>query len=378
MNSGAYGKKIVYLLYDGIENSVFCSQVLTPILKLLGERADVQVLLISFESKRLPAAVIQKIIPAHDRLHLVLCKKFPYFSRLSLRLACFSINSLLVRGMRGSSFSHVIARGPFAGWIAMRVFAKVKEVIYGAHRPGLTIQARGLVAQEFAYAMSHSKKTWASLPKRMVSGLLYRSYKRLEHEVYSFGFGKYCVPHDTRDTRAVAVDTIEAVSPALRQYLINNFAADPTRISVAHYDIPPVLLPEQISAWRSDVRQELGIPADTYVYCYTGSAHPWQGVDEMITYFMSKDRAFFLIFSREKEFFEKKLAEHGIDRSRYAVKTIDPGATYRYLSAADAGLLFRKKDSVNWVARPTKMLEYQAVGLKVIHNNTVGWLCSVD
>jgi len=47
---------------------------------------------------------------------------------------------------------------------------------------------------------------------------------------------------------------------------------------------------------------------------------------------------------------------------------------YVYLAAADYGLLFRHKDIINWVSRPTKMLEYQAVGLKIIHNNTIEWL----
>ena len=46
----------------------------------------------------------------------------------------------------------------------------------------------------------------------------------------------------------------------------------------------------------------------------------------------------------------------------------------KYLCAADAGILLRKKDVVNWVARPTKILEYRAAGLKIIHNDTVAML----
>jgi hypothetical protein len=47
---------------------------------------------------------------------------------------------------------------------------------------------------------------------------------------------------------------------------------------------------------------------------------------------------------------------------------------YHYLAAADIGIIFRKPHIINWISRPTKILEYQAVGLKIIHNNTVAML----
>jgi len=36
-------------------------------------------------------------------------------------------------------------------------------------------------------------------------------------------------------------------------------------------------------------------------------------------------------------------------------------------------MLFREQTIVNWTSRPTKLLEYQAVGLEVVHNNTVAY-----
>ena len=64
----------------------------------------------------------------------------------------------------------------------------------------------------------------------------------------------------------------------------------------------------------------------------------------------------------------------GVERNRYLVLSAKQDDVFRYLSVADAGLLFREKNVVNWVSRPTKMLEYRSVGLKIIHNNTVAWL----
>ncbi len=88
--------------------------------------------------------------------------------------------------------------------------------------------------------------------------------------------------------------------------------------------------------------------------------------------------AFFLFLSGEKEVFECKLQKAHVPRDRYIIRSIDPAETFKYVSAADAGLLFREKDPVNWVSRPTKMLEYQSVGLRLVHNNTVAWLTNVS
>ena len=41
-------------------------------------------------------------------------------------------------------------------------------------------------------------------------------------------------------------------------------------------------------------------------------------------------------------------------------------------------MLVREKDIINCVSRPTKMLEYQSAGLKIVHNNTVAWLASQE
>jgi hypothetical protein len=71
---------------------------------------------------------------------------------------------------------------------------------------------------------------------------------------------------------------------------------------------------------------------------------------------------------------EKIINKFQIPVNRYFVLSVEPKKLDRYLCACDSGLLFRDKDIINWVSRPTKMLEYQAAGLQVIHNHTIDWL----
>ena len=112
---------------------------------------------------------------------------------------------------------------------------------------------------------------------------------------------------------------------------------------------------------------------------------PWQCAKESVRYFKTlrdagllrasgdkkNNEAFLLILSQDKTEFEKEIEKQQIPKKNYCVISVTPNDVYRYLSACDYGLLFRDKDIINFVSRPTKMLEYQSVGLEIIHNNTI-------
>ncbi|MCK4517891.1 hypothetical protein KAT92_03885 [Candidatus Babeliales bacterium] len=334
-------KHVTFVLYDSINNSVFHSQVLRPILNFLESRPDAHVSLVSFEQSsivslgKFDTKKIIELVPAHDRLHFVLAKKLPFFGNPSLWPAVWQLKRLL----RYLNPDHVVARGPLAGWIAIK-----------SRCDDLTVQARGLLAEE--HRMVHKKK------RRFIRS----RYEKIEHEVYE--------PRGNVK--------IEAVSPALKAHLIKLYKTNPERITIATHDIPDKYKKEQVADWRKQMRSKLGLKDDYFVYCYNGSAHEWQCVDEMTDYFVEQrkrnKKSFFLVLSKERDVFAQKFIGARVPKDSYKVLSVHPGQTQKYLSAADAGLLFRKSDPVNWVARPTKVLEYEAVGLKVIHNNTVAWL----
>lgn len=351
-------KKQVFVAYDGIENSVFQSQVLQPIMKELELSPNLEVTLISFESKKLKNSKLLKLIPAHDRLNIVLCRKIPFIGRASLWFAVYQ----LMRILKQIDFTQVTARGPLAGYILLSALSWAH--ISNESHVGLSIivQARGLCAQEYRYTYQNEQPHfWRTWWRHFVFNRL----EAIERSVYG---------NQRKDV------VIESVSPALKDYLVTTFNADPMRIVIAIKDIPERCTIEQVSAWRHEVRGELKIPREALVYCYSGSWRPWQCADKTIEYFIGiaaqTPQAHLLILTNDHEKFVKELKAYKLNPEQYTIFSAPSAQLLRYLAAADFGMLFREQDIINWVSRPTKMLEYQSVGLQIIHNNTVGMLSS--
>ncbi len=355
-------KHLMYVIYDGICNSVFQSLVLAPLLEMLANDYELEITLVSFESNKISPERLMRLIPAHDRFHFVLLKKFSFIGKVSLWLGILQLYWLLGK----LPCNRVITRGPLAGWIAMHAIRKRIQKKSSKALP-LTIQARGLCAEEYRYTYSRDKTTFL---RGLYYCLMYRELLLIERETFRYNNEYNFLP--TMD--------IEAVSPALKEYLVKNFKACPHKISIAQHDLPRRLSLDQIQQWRVQMRRHLSIAPDAYVYCYSGSYKPWQCAEETIQFFVQQYRrdskSFLLIFSQDKDMFTQELETYKIPKQSYRVANIPPRYLLEYLSAADAGLLFRDADIINWVSRPTKMLEYQAVGLKIIHNNTIAWLAN--
>lgn len=337
-------KKSLYVLYDSIANSVFKSQVLAPLFKRLNEDSSLYIVLLSFE--RHSQSAIAKKLPRHERLSLHLVRRTPFFGAWSLFPLIWKCKKIIQK----ESITHIIARGPFAGYIAHKANLKLP----------LSVQARGLVAEEFRFSEQCNA---TSKLKNKLFRMRYSMLFNLEKKVYSLKRENF---------------SIEAVSQALSRYLEENFAAQKNYITIASYDIPSPLTREQKQYWRKTIREQLNIEETTFIYVYSGSAHAWQCVDEMMDYFCKHKSehtsAFFLILTCHEEQFRKAVKKYNLAAHEYRIMNISPHNQFNYLvylAAADAGLLFRKKDCINWVARPTKMLEYQAAQLPIIHNGTV-------
>ena len=98
----------------------------------------------------------------------------------------------------------------------------------------------------------------------------------------------------------------------------------------------------------------------------------------MIEFFKTKlaqdSQAFLLILSSQADIFIKLMELSQINSTNYYITGVRHQEIYQYLAIADFGLILREPHLLNWVSRPTKALEYAAVGLTVLHNNTVNWL----
>jgi hypothetical protein len=330
----------ITLIYDGIDNAVFVSQVLTPAQQWKKVHPDTEMVLISFERK-IPSRSHAIFHQWPGPVHIV--KKYRFYGRISL----WVVLSQLTRIIRTYTSYTLHARGPHAGWLARAAVTKACASI--------VIQARGLLAQEYLYTNTNH---W-------VHRIRSQWYERLEHATYK------------QQPSSIPV-TIEAVSPALAQYLIQRWHADPTTISIAQLDKPTSLTVEERANSKKNVRTKLNIPENATVYCYSGSAKAWQCPDQVIARFAQKitaePQAILLILSQDTAVFEAELQKQAIPAERVRILSVAPQDVITHCAAADIGMVFRESSPVNWVSRPTKALEYLAAGLTIEHNNTVAWL----
>ena len=333
---------LIFVLYDSVINSVFESQVLQLLQKKIKDNPYRPVHLVSFEKNK------NNRIPTIKNMRITYFKRIPFIGALTIAYATRQLRSFLHYFPQYS----LIARGPIAGLIAQHALNTSACTEY-------IVQARGLLADEYAY--THIQKTSGLM--RLVHSIRTAQLRALEKKAY---------------THTIHIDKkIEVVSKALKDRLVAVYNADTNSITITTDDIPHAIDTQQKTVWRIATRTRFAIPDDWKVYCYNGSVKPWQKPEMIITFFLQQfdknPRSFLLVITTGVVPF-RKLIGTSIPHSNYTVLSTRHSDIYHYLSAADYGLLFRDDHVMNWVSRPTKALEYQAVGLEIIHNNTVEYL----
>jgi len=341
---------LIFVLYDGIENSVFSSQVVKPLLQKIEDKKYKKIIIISFEKNKPSNLLISGKIKNNKYLELIICSRLPFFGKLSLLPAIYQLKKILKTKKKYT----LIARGPLAGFVCLKA-------IYQAKCKSLTIQARGLLAQEHKYFHKDEKSTL----KKMLCHFRFKQFEALEKMVYK---------ESTQNQKI----NIETVSIALKNYIIKKLNANNEKITVATDDIPDKIETDQIKTWKKEIQKKLNIKPNQTIYCYNGSIKPWQCPQKVVNFFKNKidqnKNVFLLVLTQDKDKFSQLISKKNIDAKYYSVQTVKHCDIYKYLSACDYGLIFREKNIINWVSRPTKILEYNAVGIKIIHNNTIEYL----
>lgn len=332
-------KTLVVILYDSITNSVFESQVLQPLLNRIKEGPTLSIHIITFEK------AINIALPEHNNITWHLFKRYPFIHYRQLKREIYNVQAILPT-LDNNDYT-ILARGPFAGYIAQKAAPK--------HCP-ITIQARGLVAKEYHY-MHHKNDKLSWWQEIRCQQLM-----KLEQLAYS---------------NAPNI-TVQAVSPALQDYLIEHFGVLTKNITLAQYDIPQRLHEKRRRIDYIITRSKLGISFSDLVLCYSGSYKPWQCPEKVGAFFKHQLKdghdVFLLILTPDVESFERMIETMHIPKDVVHITHVKPSELWAYLSAADAGLIFREPHVMNYVARPTKALEYQAAGMHIIHNGTVAYI----
>lgn len=344
-------KAYILIIFDSITNSVFQGQVLVPFLNLHENEAQADLYVISFE----PASIAPELLPKNlNKVTTHIFKRLPYLGTWCVLYKFKKILELI----ESYSTITITARGPFAALLAY----KIAEQVSNNKNVALIIQARGILTDEYRISSAHLKG-W----RRLIHQLRTLQFESLEKRVYHTLLLKGIVPV-----------TIQAVSSALKEYLIKHYSTPEEYITLAESDIPSRIPDERIQNWRLKTRAELGIAQDAVVYVYNGSAKAWQCPEAIIAFFYSiaqkNPNAYLLILTQDSHVFKKLSNGYGTVNKKIIITKVEHAAIYDYLSAGDYGLIFREAAATNWVSRPTKILEYRAVGLPIIHNGTIEML----
>lgn len=341
---------LVYILYDSIHHTIFAGQVWARLLKFLAQNSYQKIILISFE----PHILILNY--QNPKIKIIQLTRTAYFGKFSLFLNFFK----LVKQLPRTNY-HLMARGPFAGYLAL----KVAQLLPNKPQK-ITIQARGLAGAEYTYTHTPDISGWIAY---MLIKIRAWQLTSLEKLVYGH-------PQIQLNQKI----SIECVSSALKNYLIISFKAHPASLIIAQDDRPACFSATQVANLRKRLRLRFKISQDASVYCYSGSNQAWQCPSQTIRFFKNKlaqnAQAFLLILTNQPDFFEKLIQASQISQQNYLVLSVAHHEIYQYLAMADYGLLFREKHILNWVARPTKALEYASVHLPIIHNHTIAWLAN--
>ncbi|MDP3930608.1 MAG: hypothetical protein Q8R57_16435 [Bacteroidota bacterium] len=171
-------------------------------------------------------------------------------------------------------------------------------------------------------------------------------------------------------------DKIFSVSNRLSDYFIDNFKIDKNK-----FHLYPCLSNSSKFKFnievRSEIRSEMNFGIEKRVLIYAGGiSAEWHLADKMIKFFREllkfEQNSVFLFLSNDEVGFNR-LIQNFPDLMEFVFyKKVPNDLVYKYLNAADFGLLFRDDTIMNNVSSPTKFAEYMLCGLPVLISQGVG------
>ena len=168
---------------------------------------------------------------------------------------------------------------------------------------------------------------------------------------------------------------IICVSESFRRKVVEQYPAVAGKITVIPCTASAALFNFDPQT-RREVRERLALDARlVLVYCGALSK-AWQVADQLIAAFRDfhaiHPTAHLLLVTPDVDFAWKLSSALGLGAKDVTVVSGSHAEVPRYLMAADVGLLFRRRDSVNAVASPTKLAEYLMTGLPVAATEGIG------
>lgn len=107
---------------------------------------------------------------------------------------------------------------------------------------------------------------------------------------------------------------------------------------------------------------------DKPIILYSGNFQAWQNLDKMIEFIKhNKHKYNYIFLTGDIETLEKKLTSENLEKQNNIIRrSVDPKDLSKYYALANYGFLLRDENPLNYVAAPTKLVEYFAFGMTPI------------
>jgi glycosyltransferase involved in cell wall biosynthesis len=332
-------KRVLYLLFDGLLDTVIESQVLMLAKDVkLQKIADFEIWVVVWSRKLYQQAKgkqrdAERTANADIKIIRGLRPGIPLSGVINLILLYLKVCS------RASEFSHIHGRSDYAGMLAA-LLGKMTNIVS-------IWDCRGNSQAEIRASNSKS-----NIYSRTVLKI-----KLLRAKIAWFIAAKYSVR-----TSFVTKSLYEKYSSYLSH---KNVVIIPCLGSSDIFDYKPTL--------RKEMRESLAINEHEEVFVYSGSLASYQCFDEMLDCFQgikkNYSNAKLLVLTPYLDSAIKKGSEKNIKDVIYKSAMLEE--INNYLNAADYAFMLREHNDINNCAFPTKFIEYGLTGLPVIMNDSV-------
>jgi glycosyltransferase involved in cell wall biosynthesis len=334
-------RRILYITYDGLTDSLGQSQILAYLKRLSKEGNKITIL--SYEKEALfkrDGSKIKEMIDQNDLLWVPL--------KYTRKPAVLSTVLDIRKGIRTCKALH-----KQHGFQIVHCRGYISAII------GRTLQ------RSFGLKFLFDMRGWWP-DEKLESGSwdkglykpIYRYFKKLEK-----GFLSHC-------------DYSVSLTYKGRRYIEKRFLTAPDKIGVIPTCVDFEIFKEGSEQVKRQMREQLGIKEDEKVFVYSGSLGGNYDPDILVAVFRAYQniysRSFLLILSKDP--FSDELRQHFINAGivRMAIYNVPFTDVSNYLRASDVGFIYYKI-SFSVIGRsPTKMGEYWASGIQVIAFQGIG------
>ena len=334
-------KRGLFILHEGINSTIFNSQVLEHVLALKKKGIHFDILSFNIENRIWKKSISnkEKIKEKFPFINIYLLKSINIFYPFAFIIHSISLLKFLWFSKVKYDFIH--SRSDYTQFISL-ITKKI-------HKINSVWDCRGHSISEIIFALKNKN-------------FIYKIYGNL----YILPLFRTIIKYNSRKS-----DGIIFVSENLK-FEINKIA----KSIIKNLIIVPCLVNETLfyfdALLREDLRNSLKIDQSQTVFIYSGSMVAYQSIEiQKILYkkiLNDKNNILVILTSHIKE---AELLFENINNKRLKIFSSDFNKMNEYFNLADFSILIRNNEMLNYVASPTKFGEHCMSGLPVIMNNTV-------